>query len=46
MTQRYAHLSENKLKDAAKALGQAWQDHVAPKEGQDKVPDQAVESSA
>jgi len=27
MTQRYAHLSENRLKDAAKALGQAWQTH-------------------
>lgn len=25
MTQRYAHLSENRLKDAAKALGKAWQ---------------------
>lgn len=46
MTQRYAHLSENRLKDAAKALGQAWQAHKASKEGQDKVPDQAVESSA
>lgn len=29
MTQRYAHLSENRLKDAAKALGQAWQIHEA-----------------
>ena len=46
MTQRYAHLSENKLKDAAKALGQAWQAHEALEKGQDKVPDQAVESSA
>ena len=46
MTQRYAHLSENRLKDAVKALGQAWQAHEASKEGQDKVPDQAVESSA
>jgi integrase len=46
MTQRYAHLSENRLKDAAKALGQAWQAHEVSKEGQDKVPDQAVESSA
>ena len=25
MTQRYAHVSESRLKDAAKALGQAWQ---------------------
>ena len=29
MTQRYAHLSENRLKDAAKALGAAWQHHEA-----------------
>lgn len=29
MTQRYAHLSENRLKDAAKALGKAWQAHKA-----------------
>jgi integrase len=28
MTQRYAHLSENKLKDAARALGTAWKDHA------------------
>ena len=34
MTQRYAHLSENRLKDAAKALSQAWQNHKAGKEGQ------------
>jgi integrase len=29
MTQRYAHMSENRLRDAAKALGQAWQVHEA-----------------
>ncbi len=29
MTQRYAHMSENRLKEAAKALGQAWQVHKA-----------------
>ena len=34
MTQRYAHLSESRLKDAAKALGQAWQGHEAEKEDQ------------
>ena len=32
MTQRYAHLSENRLKDAAKALGKAWQAHETKKE--------------
>ncbi|MCX5832242.1 MAG: tyrosine-type recombinase/integrase [Deltaproteobacteria bacterium] len=32
MTQRYAHLSENSLMDAAKALGQAWQ--KAPEQDQ------------
>jgi integrase len=32
MTQRYAHLSENRLKDAAKALGAAWQIHEAGQE--------------
>lgn len=35
MTQRYAHLSENRLKDAAKALGKAWQRHEAKKKGQE-----------
>ena len=35
MTQRYAHLSENKLKDAAKALGKAWQRHKTATEGQE-----------
>ncbi len=35
MTQRYAHLSENKLKDAVKALGKAWQHHKAATEGQE-----------
>jgi integrase len=28
MTQRYGHISENRLKDAAKALGAAWKDHA------------------
>jgi site-specific recombinase XerD len=28
MTQRYAHLSENRLKDVAKALAAAWKDHT------------------
>jgi len=37
MTQRYAHMSENRLKDAAKALGQSWQVHVAEKEGQEEA---------
>jgi integrase len=32
MTQRYAHLGENKLRDAAKALGQAWQKETGQKE--------------
>lgn len=35
MTQRYAHLSENRLKDATKALGKAWQRHETAKEGQE-----------
>jgi len=34
MTQRYAHLSEGRLKDAAKALGQAWQGYEGEKERQ------------
>ena len=34
MTQRNAHLSESRLKDAAKALWQAWQGHEAEKEDQ------------
>ena len=46
MTQRYAHMSENRLKDAAKALGQAWQVHEAEKEGQKDEPKQAVNISA
>jgi len=33
MTQRYAHLSENRLRDAAKALGQAWKNQA----GQDQA---------
>jgi integrase len=40
MTQRYAHLSENRLKDAAKALGKAWQKHETAqkdKEGDEQV---------
>ena len=37
MTQRYAHLSENRLKDAAKALGKAWQRHEANKEGKEEA---------
>jgi len=37
MTQRYAHLSENRLKDAAKALGRAWQRHKAAKKGQEEA---------
>ena len=37
MTQRYAHLSENRLKDAVKALGKAWQRHEANKEGQEEA---------
>jgi integrase len=37
MTQRYAHLSENRLKDAAKALGKAWQRHEANQEGQEEA---------
>lgn len=44
MTQRYAHLSENTLKDAAKALGQAWQNHEA-KVGQKDALERAVNSS-
>jgi integrase len=35
MTKRYAHLSENRLTDGAKALGQAWQGHEAEKEDQE-----------
>jgi len=35
MTQRYAHLSENRLKDAAKALGKAWQAHETAGQDQD-----------
>ncbi|MHB8908411.1 MAG: tyrosine-type recombinase/integrase [Syntrophales bacterium] len=31
MTQRYAHLSENRRKDAAKALGRAWQRYETAK---------------
>ena len=34
MTQRYAHMSEGRLKDAAKTLGKAWQRHEAKQEGQ------------
>lgn len=34
MTQRYAHLSENRLRDAAAALGAAWQ--------KDQKPEQAI----
>jgi site-specific recombinase XerD len=37
ITQRYAHMSGNKLKDAAKALGRAWQRHEAKKEGQEEA---------
>ena len=37
MTQRYAHLSESRLKDAAKALSQAWQNHKAEKEGKEEA---------
>lgn len=37
MTQRYAHLSENRLKDAAKALGKAWQRYEANKDGQEEA---------
>lgn len=37
MTQRYAHLSENKLKDAAKALGKAWERHETSEKGQDSA---------
>jgi integrase len=33
MTQRYAHRSENRLKDAAKALGAAWQRYETAKKG-------------
>jgi len=36
MTQRYAHLSENRLKDAAKALGKAWQRQKTAKNGNEK----------
>jgi len=46
MTQRYAHLSENRLKDAAKALGQAWQVHEDSKEDQKEEQEQVVNSSA
>lgn len=37
MTQRYAHLSENRLRDAARALGQAWGNHEAKEEGQEEA---------
>ncbi|MCE5262647.1 MAG: site-specific integrase [Deltaproteobacteria bacterium] len=37
MTQRYAHLSENRLKDAAKALGAAWQIQGGKEEDQKEV---------
>jgi integrase len=46
MTQRYAHMSENRLKDAAKALGQAWQVHEASKKSQKEEQEQAVNSLA
>jgi integrase len=32
MTQRYAHLSENRLRDAAAALGAAWQKDLKPEQ--------------
>ena len=35
MTQRYAHMSENRLTDAAKALGTSWQGHETAKKGQE-----------
>lgn len=34
MTQRYAHLSENRLSEAAKALGAAWQEKKDETAGQ------------
>lgn len=34
MTQRYAHLSENRLREAAKALGAAWQEKKDETAGQ------------
>jgi integrase len=37
MTQRYAHLSESRLKDAANALGKAWQRHKTTKKGKEKA---------
>jgi integrase len=43
MTQRYAHLSENRLRDAARALGQAWGNHEAKEKGQEEA-GQAVSS--
>jgi site-specific recombinase XerD len=46
MTQKYAHMTENKLRDAAKTLGQAWQVREAEKEGQNDKPKQAVNISA
>lgn len=46
MTQRYAHLSENRLKDATKALGRAWQEHEVSIEGQKEGPEQIVNISA
>jgi len=35
MTQRYAHMSEGRLKDAAKALGKAWQNHATAQKDQE-----------
>lgn len=37
MTQRYAHISENRLREAAKALGQAFQNHSGNEEKTDRV---------
>jgi len=37
MTQRYAHLSENRLRDAAKALGAAWKQDKAAEQQAEQV---------
>ena len=41
MTQRYAHLSENRLKDAAKALGEAWTKQEPTEEGREESQEEA-----
>lgn len=37
MTQRCVHLSENRLKEAAKASGAAWEDHEAKERGKEEA---------